>query len=95
MGAQAQPHVEGVNNVVYNQIWVLGLPQTWIALDKRCGTIFMFWIFKIKSSALVCHVLLSFPAFVWFVASLCSPVSCSALVYIVCVLSPVFVSLSV
>ena len=34
VAAQAQPSIKGVNNVFSNQSWYLGLPDTWISLQR-------------------------------------------------------------
>ena len=34
VAAQAQPSTEGVNNVLSNQFWYMGLPDTWISLHR-------------------------------------------------------------
>ena len=42
MGAQAQPHVKGVNNIFSNQLWISGFMEAWITLDDRYGAILCF-----------------------------------------------------
>ena len=58
MGAQAQPHVEGVNNVFSNQLWIYVLVETWITLDDLYEAILcflvVFYVLKQVSSYFSC-----------------------------------------